>query len=63
MALSKNGEVKPGKKIIFSPSGNASKSISCRISLPKSWVEEMGVTKEDFVKASFIDGKIIIEKQ
>lgn len=59
--MSKNGEVKAGKRIIFTPSGNG--SINCRISLPKSWIDEMGVTKKDFVKVSFIDGKIIIEKQ
>lgn len=59
--MSKNGEVKAGRKIIFTIGGNG--STACRMSLPKSWIDEMGVTKEDFVKVSFIDGKIVIEKQ
>ena len=59
--MSKNGEVKTARKVIFTTSGNG--STTCRMSLPKSWIDEMGINKEDFVKVSFIDGKIIIEKQ
>jgi len=58
---SKNGEVKPGKKVSFTTGGNGSPN--SKITFPISWLAEMGVTKENpFVKMSFIDGKIIIEK-
>ena len=52
-------------KVLFNKAGgNASvNSYSTKISLPKAWIDEMGITKEDReVKMSFIDGKIIIER-
>ena len=52
-------------KVMFNKSGgNAStNSYSTKISLPKIWIDEMGITKEDReVKMSFVDGKIVIEK-
>lgn len=58
--MSRNGEIKKARKIIFTKGGNG--STSCRVSLPKSWIDEMNISKEDNVKISFIDNKIIIEK-
>ena len=52
-------------KVIFNKAGgNASKkSYGAKISLPKVWIDEMGVTPEDReVLLGFSDAKIIIEK-
>lgn len=52
-------------KVLFSKAGGtaSANSYTTKISLPKSWINEMGITKEDReVKMSFIDGKIIIER-
>lgn len=52
-------------KIIFNKSGGTSGKggITTRLTIPKSWIDEMGITQEDRdVKASFENGKIIIEK-
>lgn len=60
--ISKNGEVKPGKKVGFTKAGNG--SVNCKIGFPYSWAKEMGVSEDDpYVTMSFMDGKIIIEKQ
>lgn len=59
--MSKNGEVKLGGKIIFTPTKKGYTNF--RTSIPKVWIDEMEVTKEDFVKVSLIDNKIVIEKQ
>lgn len=51
--------------ISFNKSGGTSSrnGVTTRITLPVSWVRELGATEEDrSVKASFKDGKIIIEK-
>ena len=51
-----------GKKIGFPKGGKG--STSCRIGLPKSWLESLGITEENpHVKVTYQDGKIIIEKE
>lgn len=53
-------------KITFNKSGGtASKGgMTTRLTLPKTWVDEMGITPEDReVQVTFQDGKIIIEKK
>ena len=53
-------------KVMFNKSGGtASKgSYSPKISLPKSWLDEMEITLEERdVKVTFEDKKIIIEKK
>lgn len=53
-------------KVMFNKSGgNAGKgAYSPKISLPKVWLDEMGVTLDDReVKVTFEDKKIIIEKK
>lgn len=48
-------------KIIFGKSGSG--SYTARLTIPISWVKEMGITQEDReVTAKFENGKIIIEK-
>jgi len=52
-------------KVMFNKAGGNSgkNSINTRISLPKAWVDEMGITQDDReVLVSFQDGKIIIQK-
>ena len=52
-------------KVMFNKAGGNSgkNSINTRISLPKAWVDEMGITQGDReVHVSFQGGKIIIEK-
>lgn len=58
-------EEKRKAKIIFGKSGgNASKgSYTNRITLPTSWIKEMGITQEDReVEIEFINGRITIRK-
>lgn len=53
-------------KVVFNKSGGtASKgSYSPKISLPKKWIDEMGITPDERdVKVTFEDKKIIIEKK
>ena len=44
--------------------GNASKnSLKARVSIPTTWLEELGITKDDNQVFRYLDGdKIIIEK-
>lgn len=52
-------------KISFNKSGGTSSrnGITTRLTLPTSWIKELGITEDNReVKASLIDGKIIIEK-
>ena len=53
-------------KVMFNKAGGNSgkNSINTRISLPKIWVDEMGITPEDReVEVTFEKNKIIIEKK
>jgi hypothetical protein len=48
-------------KIIFGKSGSG--SYTSRLTIPTSWIKEMGLTQEEReVTAKYEDGKIIIEK-
>ena len=48
-------------KIIFNKSGGS--GMTTRLTLPKTWIDEMGITPEEReVMVSFQDNKIIIEK-
>lgn len=50
------------RKVGFNPSGKG--PINCRIGLPKSWFEQLGVVEDNpLVKVIFQDDKIIIEKE
>lgn len=52
-------------KIMMNKAGGTAgkNSYNCRVSLPNSWINEMGITKEDReVNVTFENGKIIIEK-
>ena len=64
MARSINMEQRMLKVMFNKAGGNSGKnSINTRISLPKIWVDEMGITPEEReTKVSFQDNKIIIEK-
>ena len=48
-------------RIIFNKSGGS--GMTTRLTLPKKWIDEMGITPEKReVNAIFEDGKIIIQK-
>ena len=52
-------------KVIFNKSGGTAKgkSITNRITIPTSWIKNLGVTEEDReVIIKLIDNKIVIEK-
>lgn len=57
-------ESRAGKVALRNPGGNASKnSLTCSITLPISWIKEMGFDLEDReCVLSFDDGVIMIEK-
>ena len=62
--MDKKLEPRPGNIMFNAAGGKAGKnSVTTRTSIPKVWLDIMGVTKENpGIKKSFIDGKIIIEK-
>lgn len=52
-------------KVIFNKSGGTAKgkAITNKITIPTSWIKNLGITEEDReVKASFDGEKILIEK-
>ncbi len=61
----RNGETRKAKVIFALSGGKASKgSQTTRITLPITWVRDMGITPEDReVDIRFEDNKIIIEKK
>lgn len=54
---------KKSKKVIFTKSGRG--SINTRVSLPVSWIKEMGITEDnkEIVAILTADNKIILEKK
>ena len=49
-------------KVIFTKSGSG--SISTKLSIPKKWVDKMGITQnEKGILAEFVEDKIIISKK
>ena len=62
--MDKKLEPREGNVMFNSAGGKAgSNSVTTRTSIPKVWLDIMGITEENpGIKKSFIDGKIIIEK-
>lgn len=54
---------KKSKKVIFTKSGSG--AINTRVSLPVSWIKEMGITEDnkEIVAILTSDNKIILEKK
>lgn len=57
-------ENRSGRIIFAKAGGNASKnSYNCKVSLPKKWVDAMGITNDDRDVILQFDGKKIVIKK